>query len=463
MKKRSAGLTFMTLLLSFSMVLGACGNNGNNNANSGTNNGAGSGGNAEATAAPAANSGSDSAAAPDDGSGDPKVNLSFWTLFDGGDGANMQALVDEFNKTHPNIQVKNTKLVWGEYYTKLITAVGNGNGPDVGISHASRLPDLIDQGVATPLDDAAAEAGVDWNSFNQNLLDADTVDGQHYAVPIDTHAFIMFYNKKLLKDAGLLSDDGKPVMEQSADGFLAFLKTLKEKLPSKVTPFALSNANDDPYRLWWSLYSQLGGNDLISDDLKSAAIDKEKGIQAADYIQKLYTEGYIKKNDPDFYKNFQSGTAAIMMTGVWATGTWESTKGLDFGAMPIPKLYDQEATWGDSHTIILPTTSKEDPAKRKAAMIFANWVADNGQIWAKAGHIPSKPSVIEKQEFKDMPYRSDYAAVASYVKFSKQSTKTWQIRDNASFKFLNEVWANKMTPAQAMDKMQDAVQKILNE
>ncbi|MEK4435731.1 ABC transporter substrate-binding protein [Paenibacillus sp. FSL K6-2862] len=429
--KRRVGLLALTLLLSVSMILSACSGN--------------------------------SGGADGDAASEGKVSLSFWTLFDGGDGANMQALVDEFNKTHPDIEVKNTKLAWGEYYTKLVTAVGNGNGPDIGISHSSRLPDLIDQGVVTELDTPAADAGVDWNSYNQNLLSAVTVDDQHYAVPIDTHAFIMFYNKKLLKEAGLLGEDGKPVLEQSADGFVSFLKTLKEKLPAKATPFALSNNNDDPFRLWWSLYSQLGGNDLISDDLKSAAIDKEKGIKAADYIQKLYTEGYIKKNDPDFYKNFQSGTAAITMTGVWTTGTWESTKDFEFGAMPIPKFYDQEATWGDSHTIILPLTQDEDEAKRKAAMIFADWVADNGQVWAKAGHIPSKPSVLEKQEFKDMPYRSDYSEVASVVKFSKKSTKTAQIREEVAFKFLNEVWVNKMTPADAMNNMEAGIQKILSE
>jgi multiple sugar transport system substrate-binding protein len=441
--KRSLGL-MLALVLSLSLLLSACG--GNKNSNS--------------SASPVA-SGSE-APSEDAGSGE-KVQLSFWTLFDGGDGANMQALVDEFNKTHPNIQVKNTKLVWGEYYTKLITAVGSGNGPDVGISHTSRLPDLIDQGVVANLDDAATAAGVDWNSYNQNLLNATVVDGKHFAIPIDTHPFIMYYNKKLLKDAGLLGEDDKPVFENTGEGFVKFLETLKQKLPAKDTPFAMSPTNDDPYRLWWALYSQQGGNDVISDDLKSAEIDTDKATKAAAYIQDLFTKGYIKKNDPDFYKNFQSGTAAVMMTGVWATGTWETTKGLEFGAMPIPKFFDQDATWGDSHTIILPVTKDEDPEKRKAAAIFGNWIADNGQVWAKAGHIPSKPSVFEKQEFKDLPYRSDYVSVANTVKFNKPSTKNWQIRDLAIFKFLNEVWANKMTPADAIAKMQTEVQKVLDE
>ncbi|KAF9105008.1 hypothetical protein BGX30_008996, partial [Mortierella sp. GBA39] len=193
-------------------------------------------------------------------------------------------------------------------------------------------------GVATELDDSAKDANIDWSTFNQNILEASVYDDKHYAVPIDTHPFIMYYNKKLLKDAGLLGEDGKPVLEQSGEGFIKFLTTLKEKLPKGKYPFALSSSNDDPFRFWWALYSQQGGNDVVSDDLKSADIDKEKAVKAADYIKDLYHKyNFIKLNDPDFYKTFQSGNAAIMMTGVWATGTWEKTKGLEFGAMPIPK------------------------------------------------------------------------------------------------------------------------------
>lgn len=438
---------FLVLALTFSLLLSACGSNNN---------------------APAANStnlpANDESASTDNGDSGKKINLSFWTLFDGGDGDNMQLLIDTFNKEHPNIQVKNTKLVWAEYYTKLITAVGAGNGPDIGISHVSRLPDLVDQGVATELDDAAVSANIDWSTFNQNILDSTIYEGVHYAVPIDTHPFIMYYNKKLLRDAGMLGDDDKPVFDQSAEGFVKFLTDLKTKLPKNATPFALSNSNDDPFRLWWALYSQQGGNDVVSDDLQSPEIDAAKATKAADYIKDLYHKyGVIKLNDPDFYKTFQSGNAAIMMTGVWATGTWESTKDLEFGAMPIPKIFDQEATWGDSHTIILPVTNNEDKEKRKAALIFANWIADNGQIWAKAGHIPAKPSVFEKEEFKALPYRSDYVSVASTVKFNKHSTKNWQIRDNAMFKYLNEVWADKMSSEDAFKKIQDEIQKILSE
>lgn len=389
-----------------------------------------------------------------------KIELTYWTLFAGGDGQFMQELIDSFNSSQSEIKVNNVVLEWGEYYTKLITAVSAGNGPDIGISHTSKLPELIEAGVATPVDDEAAALSLDWSSFNQNILEATVVDGKHYAVPIDTHPFIMYYNKKLLRDAGLLGDDEKPKIEPGADGFVSFLSQLKEKLPTGVTPYALANTGE-PYRLWWALYHQLGGNDVISDDGKTASIDKPKAVQAAAYIKGLFDKGFIKPNDPDFYKTFQSQQSAIMTTGVWATGTWEATEGLEFGAGPIPDIYGNHKTWGDSHTIIIPETKKNDPEKRIAVLKFADYVASNGQIWAKAGHIPSKVAIIENEEFKKLKYRSDYVSVAADVAFPKASPKTWPKNDLLN-KYLDEIWTGAETPEKGIDKIETEINALLS-
>ncbi|MFD0693303.1 ABC transporter substrate-binding protein [Paenibacillus sp. GCM10027628] len=396
-----------------------------------------------------------------DTSGGKKTELVFWTLFAGGDGDYMDQIISSFNKSQDSISVKNVKLEWAEYYTKLVTGVSGGKGPDIGISHTSKLPELIKAGVVTELDATAKTINLNWDNYNSNILSSATVNGKHYAVPIDTHPFIMYYNKKHLQTAGLLGADGKPTLEPGADGFVKFLTTLKEKLPKDVTPFAFSNNADDPYRLWWALYSQQGGNDVISDDGKSPAIDTDKAIKAANYIKDLYyTSKVIKPQDPDFYKTFQSGKGAIMMTGVWATGTWETTKDLDFGAMAIPNIFGNTKTWGDSHTIILPVTAKEDPKKREAALTFANYVAEKGgQIWAKAGHIPANKTVLDTPEYKGLKYRSDYASVAGDVVFPKVSDKTWPKNDILK-KYLDEIWLNK-TPTDAVFKKIDGELKTL--
>ncbi|WP_426452691.1 extracellular solute-binding protein [Paenibacillus sp. S-38] len=393
--------------------------------------------------------------------GGQKTELVYWTLFAGGDGEYMDQMIKSFNSSQNDITIKNVKLEWAEYYTKLVTGVSGGKGPDIGISHTSKLPELIKAGVVTELDETAKDVNLDWNQYNENILKSAMVEGKHYAVPIDTHPFIMYYNKKHLAAAGLLGEDGKPKIEPGPDGFVNFLTSMKGKLPQGVTPFAFSNNGDDPYRLWWALYSQLGGKDVISDDGKSPAIDMEKAVQAANYVKDLYyTSKVIKSQDPDFYKTFQSGQGAIMMTGVWATGTWETTKDLDFGATAIPSIYGSAKTWGDSHTIILPVTKKEDPKKREAALKFANYVAEKGgQVWAKAGHIPAHKAVFESSEYKALKYRSDYASVANDVVFAKASDKTWPKNDVLK-KYLDEIWLNK-TPAEAVFKKIEGELKTL--
>lgn len=396
-----------------------------------------------------------------DANSDGKVELVMWDLFGGGDGEYMKEMITEFNKSHPDIQVKNITLEWGDYYTKLTTATAAGKGPDIAVSHVTKLPELVNQGLAYELDELAEPAGVDWSTFNQNILSATEFDGKHYAIPIDTHAQVFFYNKKHLKEAGLLDDQGKPIIEETPEGFVKFMTTLKEKLPKDVAPLATATAGSDPFWMWWALYHQMGGNDVVSDDVKSVNIDTEKALSAATYVQDLFHESkVIPLNLEDFYQNFQTGKAATMVTGVWGTGIMEKQKDLDFGVIPFPQLYDQKAAWADSHSIFLPVPKKDDPKKLEAALKFANFLADNGQVWAKAGHVPSKTAVLDSEEFKELPYRSDYAEVAKYVVFPKQSDKTWPIRD-ILVKNLDTVWSGSKTPEEAFTKIEREIQGLL--
>ncbi|MEK3887212.1 ABC transporter substrate-binding protein [Bacillus sp. FSL K6-3431] len=391
---------------------------------------------------------------------DGKIKLVMWDLFSGGDGDFMKQMIDDFNKSQSEIVVENVTLEWAEYYTKVITAVSAGKGPDIGISHTSKLPEIVEQGLAMELNTIADHIGLDWSSFNENILNSTIFDGKHYSIPIDTHPIVFYYNKKHLESAKLLDDQGLPKMEASALGFVDFMNTLQQKLPN-ITTFAFPTAGDDPYRLWWSLYYQLGGNDVVSDDLSSAAIDMDKAITAANMLKDLYYKNkVIPLNLEDFYQPFQTGKAATIITGVWATGTFEETENLDFGVTPLPTLYEKAATWGDSHSIFLPIQKKENPEKAEAALKFANFIADNGQTWTKAGHIPSKTTVVESEEFKNLPYRNDYVKAAEVVAYPKQSTKIWPIKD-ILIRNLDTIWANKVTPEDALKKAEDEINKIL--
>lgn len=396
---------------------------------------------------------------------DGATEIVMWNLFGGGDAEYMKNIVDKFNESQSDYFVNNIMQEHGEYYTKLLTSIGAGKGPDFGIAHTYVLPELINEGLITELDTLGEEVGVNWDEFNQNVLDATIFDGSHYAVPLDTHAQIMYVNNKLVGDAGLLNADGTLKMEQTPEGFIEFFQTLKEKLPEGKIPFSFSNAGADPYWTWWTYYTQLGGRGILTED----SLDKptwdlnlEAATEAAEFVKSLYHEHeIIPLNIADFYGEFGAGNAAVMSTGVWATGIWETTEGLDFTPMPIPPIFGKDAAWAASHTFIIPHNEKLDEKYKKGALEFMKFAAENGAMWAQAGHIPANDTVIQSQEFKDLPYRSEYAEVANYVNFADSNIYARGV-ETIVIRHLDSIWANDVSVSEAFKNMEKEVKELIS-
>jgi multiple sugar transport system substrate-binding protein len=75
------------------------------------------------------------------------TEVVMWNLFGGGDAEYMQAIVDKFNESQSEFFVNNVMQEFDEYYTKLLTSVAAGKGPDLAIAHSHVLPELVNQGL----------------------------------------------------------------------------------------------------------------------------------------------------------------------------------------------------------------------------------------------------------------------------------------------------------------------------
>lgn len=393
------------------------------------------------------------------------TEIVMWNLFAGGDAEYMNDIVDAFNESQDEYFVNNVMQEFDEYYTKLLTSIGAGQGPDIAIAHTHVLPELVSEGLVTNIDVYADEVGLDWDDFNQNVLSSSIYDGQYYAVPIDTHPEIMYINNDLVEEAGLLNEDGTPMFDETPEGFVEFLTELKNALPDDKMAFAFSSNGEDPYRIWWALYHQLGGEHLVSGDLEQPdfVLDMDKAIEAANYLYDLYhTHEVIPLNLADFYSDFQSGNAAVMSTGVWATGIWETTDDLNFTPMPFPNMFGQDAAWANSHTLVLPYYDSADEHVQKGAVEFMRYATDHGAMWAKAGHIPAKETVIQSDEFQEMPYRSDYAAVADYVKFADRTVHARGIQEIV-IRNLDRLWADDATAEEVFSMIEQEVTELIGQ
>src|SRR4051812_22417998 len=135
--------------------------------------------------------------------------ISFWHLFSGGDGERMAQMLTAFGKSGTDVNIEPVTLTWGPpYYTKLQLAAVGGRPPDVAISHATRLAALAPAGMLEELTPELLGAhGITPDKFEPEVWKRGQFAGRQYAIPLDTHPFVLYYNTDLAKKAGLMDGD----------------------------------------------------------------------------------------------------------------------------------------------------------------------------------------------------------------------------------------------------------------
>ena len=123
--------------------------------------------------------------------------LVYWTIFTGPDGQTMQSLVDRFNAEHKGkIEVEMSVMPAGNFYEKIISAVVGNQAPDVCIMHVDRLTEFTSRGILLPLDEYLNTLGLKGSDYAEPLWNGGLWQGKRYAIPLDTHPLVMYWNKQ---------------------------------------------------------------------------------------------------------------------------------------------------------------------------------------------------------------------------------------------------------------------------
>ena len=350
--------------------------------------------------------------------GDNQSTLVYWNLLTGGDGTHMVAMEDAYRKAHPNIDLQSTILQWGApYYTKLSLAIRSGSPPDVAIMHLSRINQYGPPGMLTPISlDLLAAHGMEPKDFTPLAFSKAHYNGQLLCIPLDTHPFVQYYNTKVCKKAGLLDSSGTLPPIKSPDAMLDALRKLKK---TGATPVVCDTINDPatPWRLFYSLYSQAGGQ-VLADNGKDIVLNKTLATKVLTFIHQLASEGLMNANVDAGGGTavFQAGDAGLYWEGEWNVTVFQAAK-MAFSMQPFPALFGKAAAQADSHTFILPKRTSADPEKTSTALTMIRTLLGQSLTWAEGGHIPAWLPVRDSSAYKKLKPQSNYEEVASYAAY----------------------------------------------
>ncbi|MFJ3714442.1 extracellular solute-binding protein [Streptomyces sp. NPDC090057] len=345
--------------------------------------------------------------------------VRLWDLFSGADGGLLNDMVRAARPDMPGTRVERTVLEWGTpYYTKLAMASAGGRGPDVAVSHMSRLAGYAPTGLLDPWDlDVLAEYGVTEDAFAKAVWSRTQFEGRTYAIPLDTHPFIVFYHPEPAREAGLLTEDGALDTEafSSPDRFLAAGRELAKASGKQGIAFGYVTDTAQGWRLFYGLYRQTGGVFRLPRG-GPAEVDVDRMAEVIAFMARI-VDGRVNPRRLDYASAiaaFSNRQTAMILSGEWELGTFR-TADKNVGAAPFPTVFGTPAVYADSHSFVLPHHPDPDPGRRRRTHQAVAALLKAGQIWATAGHIPAYGPVTRTAAYAGLQPQSHYANAQDHV------------------------------------------------
>ena len=374
----------------------------------------------------------------------PKVALSFWNGFTGGDGPFMKQMVEEFNKANPNVTVSMNTLQWGDYYAKVPNAVASGSGPDVGIMHIDQLATNAARRVIIPLDEIASGLELSESDFSPIVWNAGVYQDKRFGIPLDIHPLGFYANTAQLTKAGI------DTMPADRSGFEAAVKALQAQAAVK-TPFWVT-ATWPAHLMFTGLISQFGGS-IYDEEGAKATFNSEAGVESLEWLRGFIARGASPKdvsNDAQAVA-FRQQRNSLTWDGIWMMNEWEKVKGLEWGAAAIPTIGDKPAVWASSHNFVVTTQATKDANKLAASRAFISYISERSIEWAKSGQIPARNSVRESPDFAALEVQSTLAEQLPDVVFPPSVPGIGDVTTPTYETAVNEVILGKKPTKAALD------------
>ena len=376
---------------------------------------------------------------------DVSGELTVWAM--GNEGALLGAMADLFMEEYPDVQVSVTPIDWGQAVTRLQTAIGGGQTPDVSQMGTDMMGQFIETGAIEPVGDA-----VDPSVFFESAVNTGVVDDTAYGVPWYVETRVLYYRTDIAEQAGITAAPA------TWDDLKAMAKAMKEQGGAEYG-FALGTKNWQEYLPFvWSN----GGN--ITNDAGEFTLDSPEAIEALTFYDSFFEEGLSPNAVPegfDITPAFVSGTHPMFISGPWHVGLITDAGGADiegkWAIAPLPKKESGTSFVGGSNLVVFNDSDNKD-----AAWAFVEFLTrpDIQVRWYEEATV--LPAVEEAWTDEKLAGDENVAIFGEQLKDTRAqpAIPTWNEVASAINEQLERVTAGNTSPEEGARAMQEAAQSI---
>jgi multiple sugar transport system substrate-binding protein len=230
-----------------------------------------------------------------------------------------ESLVQSFEDENPNIKVKMIPLAEkDDHLARLTASFIEGNPPDVFLVNFREYAQFVVRNAIDPVGPRLENLGIETDDYFPQPLEAFRYDGELQCMPQNISSLVVYYNKKLFKQAGLRRPEPGWTWEEFRQTALALTKgdvrgVGIEPNVIRVAPFVWSNGGeivDDPDSPTQFTLDEPAAREalefivsLVRDD---QVVPTEKEVTAAEDLETMFASGKLgmllssRRDTPEF-------------------------------------------------------------------------------------------------------------------------------------------------------------------
>jgi multiple sugar transport system substrate-binding protein len=408
------------------------------------------------------------------------TEVKFWTSHTPPDSDALAHIVEAFNAANPDICVKMTIVPGAETdVAKLLTSIRGGVAPDVYMADRFTVPQRAAEGVLAELPASAAGLSSQYLPFAW----AETqFQGKTYALPFDTDARALWYNKDLITAAG-----GDPTQLDIAKGAptIATVVKIADKINKKDAsgnytvmgwmpggPGAGGNpgAFDQGWHYTWGFDNGGTFADLTACKVTPTNAGVVAGYQFLYDWAKAHDPQAVSRwvttnlppNPPAAQNPLWTGKLGMTISGDWRIAEqakYAPNGHYAFTYIPVPKAGDPTSTWAGGWSMaLIPNSKAADQAVK-----FMEYIAgpEGQKVYTKEStHLPTLNALLSDPSLYDAQHKLflDLLPTAKSRPPLAVGAAYWDALTSAQ----GSVELNTKQPMAALQEVQDAVQPQLD-
>lgn len=456
MRKKRLISMFMALVMAAG-ALTACGGSGSSGG------GASSGGTTTAAAAPTEQKASETKAEAETKpeSGGETVTLVFQVNDKGVVDASKDAIAKFEQEHNCKVEIISGFNGWPDYWSKLLTSIAGGTGPDVANLKETHLGELYNKGALLDLTDyIAADDEVNAEDFASAAWDAVTFDDKVYALPKHGSMVALYYNENLLAEKGYTEPP------KTWDELKSMAKDLTDPSKGQYGFMWYELGTREPCFAWWyGFYLMADGGSVWKNGVpgQDFNINNQAGLDALNLqVDMLYKDESAVPPTTQETALAENGKVAMWMQGCWKIAEYPQTApDLKWKAALLPGYKNNAHNALVDVYGVLKDSKNPELAYEFVKMLTSEENDLNFNV--VSGQMPARKVNYEKE-----PYASDDNWQVFMEAFQLPETQPKPVCQGyeetgiAVVTELQKAWYNQITPEEALKNADAVAAEILS-